>query len=256
MNRNYQHARNPSYGDSSLQNGYMDESPMKRSNSMPRPSGKSIYKQRKEYAQSISKMNDFLEYRVEHLLTCDLDAREVQTLDDCLARLKMLDAKGRVWGQDMIIQFQGNTLLLVDIETKEELECIPIDTIVESQPMLNSCIYNSILTLTVKDRNRRKASVFMFQCEEVGAELIHTEVGNVIRNRKEGRGDPDVLRSNLENMLSHPGRGPLLSKPPPQTEERWNDYDQTAPAPVQPQTRDWPAKESSPWNSSHFGMLI
>lgn len=205
---------------------------MKSSNSMPRPSGKSIYRQRKEYAQSISKMSDFLQYRVEHLLTCDLDSRDVQNLDDCLARLKMLDAKGRVWGQDMIIQFQGNNLLLVDIETKEELECFPIDTIMESQPMLNSCIYNSILTLTVKDRNRRKNSVFMFQCEEVGAELINAEIGNVIRNRKDEREDPDVLRSNLENMLSHPGRGPLLTKPPPQTaqpEERWNDYNQTVP---------------------------
>lgn len=39
-------------------------------------------------------------------------------MDDCVAKLKNLDAKGRLWPQEMIMEVQGPYLLLNDIETK------------------------------------------------------------------------------------------------------------------------------------------
>lgn len=42
----------------------------------------------------------------------------MKTLDDCLAKLKRLDAKGRLWPQDLMLEVQGGYLLLSDIETK------------------------------------------------------------------------------------------------------------------------------------------
>ncbi len=39
-------------------------------------------------------------------------------MDDCVNRLKNMDSKGKVWGQDMIMQVQANHLQLCDIETK------------------------------------------------------------------------------------------------------------------------------------------
>lgn len=33
--------------------------------------------------------------------------------------------------------------------------------------MMDSCVYNSLLTATVKDRSKRTTSVFMFQCEDL-----------------------------------------------------------------------------------------
>lgn len=54
----------------------------------------------------------------QHLFTCGLDQKEVRSVDDCIARLKLLDAKGRVWGQDMILQVKDGSLQLTDIETK------------------------------------------------------------------------------------------------------------------------------------------
>lgn len=39
-------------------------------------------------------------------------------MDDCVAKLKNLDAKGRLWHQEMIMEVQGPYLLLNDIETK------------------------------------------------------------------------------------------------------------------------------------------
>ncbi|KTG45835.1 hypothetical protein cypCar_00001176 [Cyprinus carpio] len=87
---------------------------------MSRPSAKSIYMQRKEYAESISRQQDNFQYRVEHLFTCVLDGREVSSIDDCVNRLKNMDSKGKVWGQDMIMQVQANQLKLCDIETKAQ----------------------------------------------------------------------------------------------------------------------------------------
>lgn len=58
------------------------------------------------------------ELNPQHLFTCELDGREVRTVEDCVAKLKNLNAKGRLWPQDMIMEVQGAYLLLIDIETK------------------------------------------------------------------------------------------------------------------------------------------
>lgn len=42
----------------------------------------------------------------------------MKTVDDCVAKLKRLDAKGRLWPQDMILEAQRGYLVLSDIETK------------------------------------------------------------------------------------------------------------------------------------------
>lgn len=39
-------------------------------------------------------------------------------MDDCVSMLKKLDARGRLWAQEMIMEIQGAYLLLCDIETK------------------------------------------------------------------------------------------------------------------------------------------
>lgn len=54
----------------------------------------------------------------QHLFTCELDGQELKTVDSCVAKLKRLDVKGRLWPQEMIMEVQGEYLLLSDIETK------------------------------------------------------------------------------------------------------------------------------------------
>lgn len=39
-------------------------------------------------------------------------------MDACVAKLKRLDVKGRLWPQEMIMEAQRGYLLLSDIETK------------------------------------------------------------------------------------------------------------------------------------------
>lgn len=57
----------------------------------------------------------------QHLLTCELDGRELKTLDNCMAKLKRLDGKGRIWPQQMIMEVHRGFLVLSDIETKVRL---------------------------------------------------------------------------------------------------------------------------------------
>uniref|UniRef100_A0A8C0AZN1 EPS8 like 3 n=1 Tax=Buteo japonicus TaxID=224669 RepID=A0A8C0AZN1_9AVES len=85
-----------------------------------RPSGKSIYNQRKDYGQILLKPQSNFQHHVEHLLTVRLE-RDIRSTDDCLARLKVLEAQGRVWGQDLILQVKDQELMLRDVESKRGL---------------------------------------------------------------------------------------------------------------------------------------
>ncbi|XP_078110967.1 epidermal growth factor receptor kinase substrate 8-like protein 3b [Sander vitreus] len=177
--------------------------PLQRNN-MSRPSGKSIYMQRKEYSEALSKHPDNFHVRVEHLFTCELDGQEVKTIDDCLAKLKRLDAKSSLWPQEMIMEVQGGYLLLSDIETKAELESLPLSCILQTKAVLDSCAYNSLLTVTVQQCNKRIPQVFMFQCEETGAQVVKSDLDKAAQKGRdvvEPRRDQSDIRSNLENII-------------------------------------------------------
>lgn len=55
---------------------------------------------------------------LQHLLTCEVDGKQLTNLADCVERLKSLEELDRVWGQSMLMEVQGSKLLLKDIETK------------------------------------------------------------------------------------------------------------------------------------------
>ncbi|KAJ0064277.1 hypothetical protein NL108_001617, partial [Boleophthalmus pectinirostris] len=124
--------------------------------------------QRKEYSETLNKQSDILNVRVEHLFTCEMDGRDVDSISDCVAKLKRLDTKGQLWSQEMILDVQGSYLVLSDIETKSELDSLPLKNIMETNAILDTCAYNSLFTLTVQERNKRIPQVYMFQCEETG----------------------------------------------------------------------------------------
>ncbi|KAM4613773.1 epidermal growth factor receptor kinase substrate 8-like protein 3 [Polymixia lowei] len=237
----YGHDTN-SYADSIQSIGYstMDDVSSQTSG-LSRPNAKSIYMQRKEYAASINKMMDKFQYRVEHLFTCDLDEKDVQTVGDCVERLKLLDGMGRVWGQDMLLEVRGGNLLLRDIETKEELETLALSSIHDLDAVLDSGVYNSLLTVSVQDHSRRTTSVFMFQCEELRADYIKKDLSRALSCKR----DDSSMGSNLETMAGHQliknlrsnasSNEPRGWKPPDDPVSRWSapDYeDDEPPAPV------------------------
>ncbi|XP_068161431.1 epidermal growth factor receptor kinase substrate 8-like protein 3b [Antennarius striatus] len=205
-------------------------SPLQRN--MFRPSGKSIYMQRKEYADVLSKRSENLHVRVEHLFTCELDGRDLRTVGDCVAKLKRLDAKGRLWPQEMIMETQGGYLMLSDIETKAELEALPLGHVVQTKAVLDSCAYNSLLTVTVEERRKRLPQVYMFQCEETGAEVIKSDLDKAVQM---AGGDVDAsreqseIRPSLGNIIGHHALGNFRQPEPHPVQREW-----TPPPPVQP----------------------
>ncbi|OWK03865.1 hypothetical protein Celaphus_00014032 [Cervus elaphus hippelaphus] len=190
--------------------------------------------QRKNYARdSVSSVSDISQYRVEHLTTFVLDRKDAMiTVDDGIRKLKLLDAKGKVWTQDMILQVDEKAVSLIDLESKaslknicyfifkkNELENFPLNTIQHCQAVMHSCSYDSILALVCKEPTQSKPDLHLFQCDEIKANLISEDIESAISDSKGGK---QKRRLDVLRMISKADPG---IPPPPK-----------APAPVPPGT--------------------
>lgn len=55
----------------------------------------------------------------QHLSTFVLDRKDgMVTVEDGIRRLRLLDAKGKVWTQEMLLQVEDRGVSLADLETK------------------------------------------------------------------------------------------------------------------------------------------
>ncbi|XP_059806205.1 epidermal growth factor receptor kinase substrate 8-like protein 3b isoform X1 [Hypanus sabinus] len=238
----YRNQQIPLYDDNhSLDNVRLPEkSPFQRTQSVGnRPNAKAIYQQRKAYAQKLRSTDNLIEHRVEHLISCDHDLNNKVNVEHCIQQLRKFDAEGKVWGQDMLLQLSDTSFTLADLETKDELENFPIDDIQESHAILNKCIYNSILAVTISRRHIMKTSVFLFQCEEVSADLMHHDVQKKIMKKME---------NGKQEMPRHPPRNemhfqPPYKIPPVPPKSLLPDYDNNLePAMIEP--RSWTPSEN------------
>ncbi|XP_061528986.1 epidermal growth factor receptor kinase substrate 8-like protein 3b [Phycodurus eques] len=198
-------------------------SPQSSQRNLSRLNPKSIYMRRKEYSEVLTRQSDNLNVRVEHLLTCELDGQQLTTVDECVAKLQRLNAKGRLWPQEMIMEAQGGYLLLLDIESKAELEALPLMNIQQTKAVLDSCAYDSLLLVTVRERSKRFPQVFIFQCEETGADLLKSDLDKFVQRVSgplEPRREQAVIRSNLENIIGLQAPGSFQQPGPRLVQER------------------------------------
>ncbi|XP_063033796.1 epidermal growth factor receptor kinase substrate 8-like protein 3 [Melospiza melodia melodia] len=191
---------------------YEDRTPLQHPNSFARLSGKSIYKQRKDYGQTLLKLQNDFQHHVEHLLTMPLE-RELRSAEDCLGRLRELEEQGRVWGQEVLLEVKEQELVLSDVESKEELEAFPLGSVQGCSAGLD----NAVLAISVQERNPPRTSVLLFQCERLGAETLRRSLEKALGQRK-------------EEQTSHFGHSP--PEPPPYAApERWAEPPEPDPHP-------------------------
>ncbi|XP_059723929.1 epidermal growth factor receptor kinase substrate 8-like protein 3 [Haemorhous mexicanus] len=207
------------WGSSPSRSEYDDRTPLRRSNSFVRLTGKSIYNQRKDYGQTLLKLQNDFQHHVEHLLTMHLE-RELRSAEDCLGRLKELEEQGRIWGQDVILEVKDQELVLSDVESKEELEAFPLGSVKGCSAGLD----NAVLAVSVQERNPPRTSVLLFQCERLGAETLRNSLEKVLRQRKEEQ----------SNHYGHRYGGPDTPPspaPPYGAPERWAEPPEPDPHP-------------------------
>ncbi|KAM4615227.1 epidermal growth factor receptor kinase substrate 8a isoform 2-T2 [Polymixia lowei] len=183
-------------------------------------SAKTLYEQRKHYTKnSINSMTDTSQYHVEHLTTFVLDRKDgMITIEDGIRKLRLLDAKGKVWTQDMLLQVEEKAVSLIDQETKNELENFPIGTIQHCQAVMNACSYDSILALVCKESGQGKPDLHLFQCDDIKANLIHADIESAMIDAKGGKVKkrPDALKMILKSdgIIPPPPAAPAPEPPP------------------------------------------
>ncbi|XP_056604676.1 epidermal growth factor receptor kinase substrate 8a isoform X3 [Triplophysa dalaica] len=202
--------------DPSQMNGHRSVSPdvpVKRSNA------KAMYEQRKNYTKtSINGLTETSCYHVEHLTTFVMDRKEAMlTIEDGIRKLRLLDAKGKVWTQDMILQVDEKSVSLIDSDTKNELENFPLSTVQHCQAVTNSCNYDSILALVCKESGQGKPDLHLFQCDDIKANLIHADIESAVTDHKGGKVKkrPEALRMILKSdgTIPPPPGGPAPEPP-------------------------------------------
>ncbi|XP_031438289.1 epidermal growth factor receptor kinase substrate 8a isoform X7 [Clupea harengus] len=147
-------------------------------------------------------MTDTSQYHVEHLTTFVMDRKEAMiTIEDGIRKLRLLDAKGKVWTQDMVLQVDEKAVSLIDADTKNELENFPISTLQHCQAVMNACSYDSILALVCKESGQGKPDLHFFQCDDIKANLIHADIDSAISDFKGGKVKkrPEALRMILKS---------------------------------------------------------
>ncbi|MEE6482939.1 hypothetical protein FKM82_013387 [Ascaphus truei] len=137
-----------------------------------------------------------------------------------------MDAKGKIWTQEMLLQVNSSSVKLLDVETKEELEVFLLLAIQRCDTVLPEKRVRGLLVLVCQDKYQPKADVHFFQCDEVGAELIKEDINSAVSDLKSGNNSkrPETLRYNKQRISQQSTSGAYTFSPLSQGKQPHTDH--------------------------------
>ncbi|XP_062813940.1 epidermal growth factor receptor kinase substrate 8-like protein 1 [Anolis carolinensis] len=150
-----------------------------------KPSARAIYEQRKKYSNII--MADVSQYAVNHLVTFSIgEEDDLASVEDATRKLSVMDAQGKIWVQEMLLQVNGSSIKLFDIDSKDELENYGLAAVARCEAVRPESRSQSLLLLVCQDPTQLKPDVHFFECNLVGAELIRQDINSALQDFKSG----------------------------------------------------------------------
>ncbi|KAJ7313962.1 hypothetical protein JRQ81_005801 [Phrynocephalus forsythii] len=182
---------------------------------VPKPSARAIYEQRKKYSNIV--MADVSQYAVHHLVTFSIgEEDDLASVEDATRKLSIMDAQGKIWVQEMLLQVNGSAIKLLDINSKEELENYGLAAVLRCETVRPESRTQSLLLLVCQEPSQLKPDVHFFECDLVGAELIHQDINSAMMDFKSGGNvkRKELLRANQNVLGSQTERAQETSHQP------------------------------------------
>uniref|UniRef100_A0A803SS04 PID domain-containing protein n=1 Tax=Anolis carolinensis TaxID=28377 RepID=A0A803SS04_ANOCA len=132
-------------------------------------------------------MADVSQYAVNHLVTFSIgEEDDLASVEDATRKLSVMDAQGKIWVQEMLLQVNGSSIKLFDIDSKDELENYGLAAVARCEAVRPESRSQSLLLLVCQDPTQLKPDVHFFECNLVGAELIRQDINSALQDFKSG----------------------------------------------------------------------
>ncbi|XP_038053163.1 epidermal growth factor receptor kinase substrate 8-like isoform X2 [Patiria miniata] len=155
-------------------------------------------------------------FPIEHLCTVTMDRKEgLMTVEDVIRKVQKLDAKGQIWSQFVVLTIADRDIKFIDATTRGELEVFSMNDISLVSAELHQSNYDSLLIIQIKFSGEKHPQSYVFQCDQVPAEVIAKELQKNIdytHGRRKRTTRPEV-RSDYRNA-NYQDRQMYIPPPP------------------------------------------
>ncbi|XP_044303802.1 epidermal growth factor receptor kinase substrate 8-like protein 1 [Varanus komodoensis] len=119
-----------------------------------------------------------------------------------------MDAQGKIWVQEMLLQVNGSAIKLFDIDSKEELENYGLAAVARCEAVRPESRSRPLLLLVCQEPHQLKPDVHFFECDHAGAELIQQDINSALLDFKSGGNAQrkDALRAAQSCLRDQAGK--------------------------------------------------
>ncbi|XP_075913344.1 epidermal growth factor receptor kinase substrate 8-like [Petromyzon marinus] len=140
---------------------------------------KDIYDQRRLYTKASVLTSESSQHHLEHLATFSLSREEgVASVEEAVRKLRLQEARGAVWAQELLLHVDTACLRLLDVSTREVFDQFPFPCVLMARSVRGVDLESSLLTLSVKESTEPYPEIHIFQCEQ--PHLICEEIDGAI----------------------------------------------------------------------------